>query len=658
MFDIKSKFYLIIILFFVYLCCNDSFYIDQNPKTSVELLNEPKNTKNEYNKIPQISSNGLEFSRYNLSVFFDEYTSSVKGNLSINYYNNDLVNFTRIPFHLFLSGMQYQSRMGFIEILNVTTLSEPKKALNFTIDEAAQLLWVNNLTIEPSQRAFFVIEFYSVIPDGGYDRANSHGSDSTQSRIYKFTSFYPMPCVYDIYDEWNTDPYLSKCDPFYHDMAYYDLEIEAPNGMVITATGDLIEEINKGTTTVYHFKPEFPVREVTFAASKWYIMQSTIINGVNISTYYLPKSSFLWDNDGLISAIKAFNLFNDKFGIYPYSSLNIVEEYASYGGMEYPAQVYISEGIDRLTDYYGNPLPTSYKKGYLEKVIVHEIAHQWWYNLVGFDEIDWGFLDEGLTCWSTDYYARHYYHDWTYFQSTAYYSRVRYYYATDHLPSKINQSAYDLIENDLDWVFISYYKSPLIFEKIYRTLGEDNFILGLKTFFEQYKFKIAMLSDLQIVLENVINASLDWFFFPWFDNDYLPKYRFSTCNFDDYEYILTIVIEDQNEAINTYAYSQQVTLRVYNSDGYIIHDEYVWINSTTSFNMSFGIIPAKVRLEYFSDVIVQLSLNSPAYIEVLVQLDMDLIPGYEISTILIICLFSLVYLATISLKKKGKISKI
>ena len=148
-------------------------------------------------------------------------------------------------------------------------------------------------------------------------------------------------------------------------------------------------------------------------------------------------------------AINSGSLYHISFGNYCYSTFNVVQEYTHYGGMEYPAQVYASERIDRLEDPYGNPLPTLYKKLYLEKVIVHEIAHQWWYNLVGFDEIDWGFLDEGLTCWSTDYYARYYYSDWTYFQSITYYSKVRTYYATDHLPSKINQSAYNIIEDNL-----------------------------------------------------------------------------------------------------------------------------------------------------------------------------------------------------------------
>ncbi|MFX1419679.1 MAG: M1 family metallopeptidase [Promethearchaeota archaeon] len=604
--------------------------------------------------MPQLSSNGDQFSQYNISVIFNETTSSVTGNLSVNYYNNDPINITRIPFHLFLSGMLYQTRMGQIDILNVSTLSEPKKTLNFSVNEPSQLLWVNLTSdLEPNNRAFFQIEFNSIIPDGGFDRANSNGSDDDYSRIFKFTSFYPMPCVYDKYDEWNTDPYLDVGDPFYHEMAYYNILIEAPNGVVVTATGDLINRINKGATTVYHFDPLFPVREITFAASRWYEVQSSIVNGVNISTYYLPKSSFLWENDALNYAMLAFDLFNDTFGFYPYSTLNIVEEYALYLGMEYPTQVYASEIIDRYN------YPVEVRKQILEKAIVHEIAHQWWYNLVGFDEVDWGFLDEGLTCWSTDYYARFYYNDWTRFQWTRYFDRVRTYYATEHLTSKINQSAYELIKNNLNWVYISYYKSPLIFEKIYRTIGQSNFLLGLSTFFEQYLYKIAELSDFQHVLENLLSESLDWLFFPWFDNDFIPNYSFLTCSYDETEYNLTVIIQDQNEILyDYYPYMQQATLQVYDSSYSLIYNQLVWINSTTTF--SLGLIdPILVRLEYGNDVIVQLTSPSVTYIETTVTRTPRYTPisGYTIHIILVVCLLSIVYLIYGFLTKKKNYSK-
>ncbi|TKJ20156.1 MAG: hypothetical protein CEE43_13255 [Promethearchaeota archaeon Loki_b32] len=643
---IKSKSHLLLILFFVCFCFNNGLYMEQVPRISEKVEDISRINEKELNQTPELSSNGVEFSSYNLSVIFNPSTSSVSGNLTVNYYNNDPVDFEQIPFHLFLSGMQYVSREGDIDILNVTTVSEPKTPLNFTVDEQAQLLWVNlSTTLNPYESISFEIEFHSIIPDGGLDRANSHGEGN--NTIFKFTSFYPMPCVYDEFDGWNTDPYLDVGDPFYHDMAYYDLIIEAPKNITIAATGELIDKINKEATIVHHFSPRsvenfdpLPVREVTFAASEGYKNEWEIINDVNVSTYYIPNSEEMWENNALDYSVAAFNLFNDTFGFYPYSTLNIVEEYALYLGMEYPLQVYASEIIDNY-EY-----STAVKKQILEKVIVHEIAHQWWYNLVGFDEIDWGFLDEGLTCWSTDYYAEIIHGNWEYFQWTKYYDRVRTYYADEYLPSKINQSAYDLIATSLDWVYISYYKSPLIFEKICRTLGESNFLIGLSNFFEQYKFEIALLSNLQDVFEAFIGSSLDWLFFPWFDNDYIPNYRFTKCGYDENTNKLTVIIADQNETINDYLYSQQVMLYVYDSGDSIIYSDYVWINSTTTIVIPLVDIPYNVRLEYGQDVIAQLGDENITYIESLVDVEEEKgkIFGFDVSLLLIFFVVPLIYL--------------
>lgn len=645
---IKSKFNLYFIIFSVLICSNGVFYILQQQNSSEEINYGSNYLENKSEGIPKLSFNGGNFSRYNISVIFYESTSSVSGNLTVNYYNNDPVNFTRIPFHLFLSGMLYNVRPGSIDILNVTTLSTPKISLSFEVNDTTQLLWVNlESTLEPYQRTSFEIQFYSVIPDGGFDRANSHGSNATQSRIYKFTSFYPMPCVYDAFDGWNTDPYLDVGDPFYQDMAYYNFTIEAPNGVVVAATGELTGQINKGTTIVYNFDPELPVREVTFAASRFYTVETRLISGVNISIYYIPKSSYIWANDAIDYATDGFDFFNDTFGFYPYSTLNIVEEYAAYLGMEYPAQVYVSEIIDTYS------YPTSTKKWLLEKVIVHEIAHQWWYNLVGVDQVDWGFLDEGLTYWSTDYYAEIIHGDWEYFQYTIYYDRVRTYYSTDNLSSKINQSAYNIIEDNLDYGYISYYKSPLIFEKISRTLGQADFILGLKTFFEQFQFEIALLSDLQDILEVIAGYSLDWLFFPWFDNHYLPKYNFLSSNYDANQGILHLTINDLNEPINNYAYSQQVQLLIYDSGGIPIYNEWTWINGTTTLNipLSTNSLELIVRLEYGDEVLVQLSPVSPTYIELYIHIN-GVIPGYDINILLIFCLLPIALISKIILKRK------
>ncbi len=546
-------------------------------------------------KLPKMASIEGNFSSYNLSVILDEATSIIQGNLSVDFYNNDPVSFIKLPFHLYLSGMEFESRRGNIEIVNVTKADNPDIALVFEVDSEDQIMWVTlNTTLESFQRVSFIINFIATLPDGGIDRANSHGDDINRSRIYKASDFYPMPCVYDKYDGWNTDPYLEVGDPFYFDMAYYNLFVEVPNEMIVAGTGNLTERINNGNCTTYHFDTIYPVREVTFSASKYFMVDSKIENGVNISTYYLPKSQSIWKNNALNYGVNAFTLYNETFGIYPYPTFNIVEEYTYYGGMEYPNQVYITESID----YW------DYPQWFLEKIIAHETSHQWWYNLVGNDEVDWGFLDEMLACWSTDYYAEIYHSDWKYFQHELYIDEVRTYYEEEVLPNRINQSIYECYT--IYW-YIAYTKAPLILEKFRNSICDVNFFSGLKLYFERYQYKIALLSDLQHCFEDTIGTSLDWFFLPWFDNPYLPSYIFSSVIYELYESMLYITVEDLNEVKNNYPYSQQIPLHVYDANGQILFDENVWINGTTAFSIPMTTNPTEVSLIYNENVLVQLS---------------------------------------------------
>ena len=604
----------------------------------------------DYEEFSQGNFTGYEFSSYNLSVFLDNNTSTVAGNLTVDYYNDDPVNFTQIPFHIYASGMEYDTRPGYIEILNVTTLEDPKEELEFDFFNSTQLMWVNLTdTLEPGNRTSFIISFNTTLPDGGIDRASDHGWDHNQSRIFKFASSYPQPCVYDEYDGWNTDPYILTGDPFYFDMAYYDLIVNVPKNMTVAATGELIESNIIGNRRINHYNPHLPVREVTFSASHYFIVES-VLAGANVSIYYLPQSYDLWHNYALDAAL-ACVLFNDTLGIYPYSTFNIVEEYTHHGGMEYPLQVYISEAADRAADPFL----------YLLTVIIHETAHQWFYNLVGVDEVDWGFLDEGIVCWLTDWSKDVFYPYWNIFEPYWLMDYVWYYSLDYGLPNKINQSIPDCFSSGTDYWYTAYRKAPVVLENLRRMIGLDKFLEGLALFTQDFYFEIATFEDFRQSFETVVGGSLDWFFFPWFDNPYLPKYNFTSVIYDAQSKVINITVEDVNEIVNPYSYSQLIPIEIYSSGSTLEFSEDKWINSTTSLIIPIQNKPVRVILNYLENIPVQLSDDGLHYLE---TTDITVIneppaapllpiPGYNI----LIILLTSSTIGIILILKKSKVSR-
>ncbi|MFX0009818.1 MAG: M1 family metallopeptidase [Candidatus Hermodarchaeota archaeon] len=610
---------------------NEQYFIEQQNLKSSQLPSE-------------------NFSSYNLTVVFDEDEASVEGNLTVDFYNNDPINFTQLPFHLYLSGMMYETQPGSIEILKIYDYENHSQYLSYQVYSSQQLMWITlNKQVKTGERAMFIIQFNAILPDGPYDRANAHGDDVLQSRIYKFTGFYPIPCVYDQEDGWNTDSYLDEGDPFYFDMAYYNLFIEAPNAMIIAATGQLEEKVNKGATTFYHFNPIYPVREVTFSASRYFQVQSKLVHGVNLSTFYLPKSILLWDSYALSNAEQALLLYNSTFGTYPYPTLNIVEEYTSYGGMEYPCQIYATEDVDNYV------YPLYINRRILEKIIAHETCHQWWYNLVGNDEVDLPFLDEGITVWCTDYYGEYYHGSWEYFQMTyRYIDRVRLYYSETGLSSKINQSVYQFMATFTDWIYIGYCKAPLILEKLRQTIGHTQFVNGLRLFFEQFEYKHALLSDLQTCFEDVIGSSLDWFFLPWFDNPYLPKYAFKNVKLESGSNNLTLTIEDLNVPLNNYGYRQLVPVIIYDKNETEVYSDNVWIESNTIINIVLPVPPQKISLNYNNYVLVQLDDPMKLSLDYVLKPKPPLISGYDLGIIIIFSIHIIGFVCIITVRKSKK----
>jgi hypothetical protein len=625
---------------------------NQNTRISEENFFIPQPLSSDYDAFSKGNFTGFEFSSYNLSVYLDEKTSTVAGNLTVDYYNGDPVNFTQIPFHIYPSGMQYDQRPGNIEIINVTTLGTPQEEMNIDVLSNIQLMWVNlTKDLEPGDRTSFIISFNTTLPDGNsvkLDRASDYGWDHNESRIFKFASCYPLPCVYDEFDGWNIDPYLFTGDPFYYDMAYYDLIVNVPENMTVAATGELIENMTAGGRTILHYNPHLPVREVTFSSSRYFIVESIMVPDINvtISTYFIPKSYDLWHNFALSVAINSGSLYHNTFGNYCYSTFNVVEEYTHHGGMEYPLQIYASEAADRH----------QHPEWYLETVIAHEVAHQWFYSLLGVDQVDWGFLDEGIVCWVTDWYKDVYHPEWNIFNPYWGLNTVRHYSLEQGLPNKINQSIPECYISGTDYWYLGYTKTNTIFEKLRITIGHEKFIEGLTRFFQEYYFEIADLTDLQKAFETTVGESLNWFFFPWFDNPYLPKYNFTDIIFDAKSKIINITIEDVNEYLNQYSYSQQLLINIYKSDSSLLYSNQEWINGTTSLLIQLEETPHRAQLTYDDFVLVQFSDYYLNYLDstdiTIISTPKQQVPGYNILVILLT--FSVIGLVIII--KKSRIS--
>jgi Peptidase family M1 domain len=125
------------------------------------------------------------------------------------------------------------------------------------------------------------------------------------------------------------------------------------------------------------------VRDFAFAVNPDYRFASRRVGDTVIRAYTETVGGSLT----LDKAAYALERFNQLYGSYPYGDL-VLAEVGAWGGfsMEYPRQIHLTRS--KVRDTY---------------VVYHEVAHQWFYGLLGNDQMREPWLDEGFSDFSARY---------------------------------------------------------------------------------------------------------------------------------------------------------------------------------------------------------------------------------------------------------------
>ncbi|MEI8137765.1 MAG: M1 family metallopeptidase, partial [Bacteroidota bacterium] len=386
--------------------------------------------------------------------------------------------------------------------------------------------------------ALITTPFFVKIPDAKFSRLGHDG------QAYFITQWYPKPAVYDI-TGWHQMPYLDQGE-FYSEYGSFDVKITLPKNYLLSATGDRIDAdkeedflnekvmqtltrsdksdfrkedmafppSSKETKTI-RFK-QFRVHDFAWFADKRYNVLHDQIelpgNKKTVDTwiYFTNKNFELWKN--AINYVNESTIFYSFLnGDYPYNHVTAVDgTIMAGGGMEYPNITVIG---DMNTEFD------------LDVTIAHEVGHNWFYGILGSNERDHPFMDEGLNSFYEMRYMRAKYPEkklsdlvgldenlklfglnkvdyWrekemSYFMSTK---------------SRIDQPL-DLASQDFtefNYGSIVYSKTPVIFDYLMDYMGEDNLDNAMKFYYEQFKFKHPSPKELAKTLSYFSGIDLSW----------------------------------------------------------------------------------------------------------------------------------------------------
>lgn len=472
----------------------------------INILKIHKNRIRVFNEvIPQIDS----VNEYEINAVFYEEEKIMEGTEKITYINKSPNNLKSIYFHIYPNVFKYKETVPFDEneiveaykdgfepgYININSVKSSKGSLSFLIMGKDNSILKVNLhdELEPQEKTKIYIDFMIKIPP-------AYGRFGFGKNTINFGNWYPIASVVDE-SGWNLEPYHSIGDPFFSDISNYRVIMTMSSNYVLASTGDLVKKETTGKNYRWTFEAQ-NVRDFAMIASKKYKIIEDEIQGISIRSYYFEDEAA---EISLKVAKDSIDIFNKIFGRYPYKQFSVAASDFYIGGMEYPKLVFIDEEIYRSN------------REMLEYIIVHETGHQWWYGVVGNNEIKEAWLDEALTEYSTLLYYEKKYGEES--KNKMYKNMIL---AGYNLYRNFDERKNEIILKDLDhfnssreYQALVYYKGAMFLQHLREELGDEAFFDILKVYFDKYKYENATTEDFKKVCEMICDKNLNNIFEKW-----------------------------------------------------------------------------------------------------------------------------------------------
>jgi hypothetical protein len=485
---------------------------------------------------------------YSINVALNDKNHSLKGLLKLDYTNNSPDTLDFIWFHLWANAYKNENtafarqvlkeadgksrwkdlkEKGYIDSLEFS--ANGQKLRTETDEQNIDIIKVVlPSSLLPKEKITISTPFFVKLPT--YISRSGHIGNS-----YMICQWYPKPAVYDSRG-WHPIPYLDMGE-FYSEYGKFTVNITTPSAYVVGATGTLqnSDELKnyrtlgkqnllttknkKYTLTTNQLKKTLTyqaenVHDFAWFADKDFMveydtMQLASGKSVDVFAYHSPTGSRLWERS--VSYIKdAVRHYSSWIGEYPYPVVQAVEgpKNFSSGGMEYPM-------ITLITSPGAN-------EEKLDGVIAHEVGHNWFYSILGSNERDHAWMDEGINTYFQFRYEHEKYKTNSVFgdlipkevkERPLDQFEASIYSALTEIPMEkaIDLPAADYVSKD-EYAIVIYVKTAIWMYLLEVLEGREKLDQGIKEYFAEWQFKHPYPEDFQKALEKSMGKKLDPYF--------------------------------------------------------------------------------------------------------------------------------------------------
>ncbi|OAQ96574.1 hypothetical protein LLEC1_08049 [Akanthomyces lecanii] len=223
-------------------------------------------------------------------------------------------------------------------------------------------------------------------------------------------------------------------------------------------------------------------------------------------------------------AAKAVDFFSSTFGIeYPLAKLDVaaIPEFV-FGAMEnwglITGKANLASAHSRTPLIFDEKTSGSSKKELISSIVAHEVAHQWFGNLVTMDWWDELWLNEGFATWAGTYAVDHLHPDWntwaTFVGEGMEGALTRDAMRSSH-PIQVKVPDARNVHEIFDQ--ISYLKSCAVLNMLANHMGVGTFLAGVSSYLKQNSHRNATAEDLWRALGEVSGDDIVTNIKPWIE---------------------------------------------------------------------------------------------------------------------------------------------
>ncbi len=300
--------------------------------------------------------------------------------------------------------------------------------------------------------------------------------------------------------------YWFPCHDAPNDRATSEIIVTVPAHFLTISNGNLLGVSNNGATKTHHWRHDVPHAAylISLVVGEFAVIEDSY-NGIPVNYYVRPDRQ-------------------DDAHFYLGKTPEMMRFFSEYTGIEYPYGKYAQTVVELYTGAMEHTTATTHsfmllldERAALDfdyvPVVAHELAHQWFGDLVTCRDWPNGWLNEGFATYFEELWSRHDLGD-DYFKQSMLDLKHGYLSEDNHYRRPIvyhvyHSDGFELFDGHM------YNKGAWVLHMLRHQLGEIGFRRAIKTYLERYREREVITADLERTLEEVTGHSLAQFFQQW-----------------------------------------------------------------------------------------------------------------------------------------------